>query len=171
MLLCLFIVCGNCLNADELAFSFGGGSQPGSDQHNKQLALDYFFYKNERSSRTSLSLGLGYTYIQTDAGFNKRLNVLSLNPRLTLTPVSNGQYYFFVQALGPSYISGNALGDRKQDRHFAFQARIGVGIRQQLDKNKMLLLQMSWKHLSNANLFSDNDGIDIPFVFSLGIYY
>ena len=168
---CLLLVYENNLYADQLTFSFGEGYQPESNQHNKQLAVDYFFYEIERSSRTRLSLGVGFTHIETDARFNKRLNALSLNPRLTLTPVSNNRYYFFVQALGPSYISSNSLGDRKQDKHFTFQAGIGGGIRQPLDQNKTLLLEVSWKHLSNANLFSDNDGIDVPFVLSLGIHY
>ncbi len=33
------------------------------------------------------------------------------------------------------------------------------------------MLQVSFKHFSNANWFSDNDGIDIPFVLTFGYSY
>jgi hypothetical protein len=92
---------------------------------------------------------------------------------LTLRPVrqSLAGYYFFVRALGPTYISSNTLGERKQDNHFAFQAQIGFGYEKKMASGSTMLLQLSWKHFSNANLFSDNDGIDIPFVLSMGIRF
>ena len=156
--------------ADEIIFALGAGSQPGADQQNKQFSLDYIFADWIRSPRTTLSLGVGYSQLKSDTDTNAGLKVFSVFPQLTLTPASENlsNYYFFVRALGPSYISENAFGERKQDNHFTFHAQVGVGFKKDISIDESILIQVSWKHFSNANLFSDNDGIDIPLVVSIG---
>ncbi len=32
-------------------------------------------------------------------------------------------------------------------------------------------IALSWKHFSNADLFDDNDGIDLPVVLNVGIKF
>ena len=157
----------------EVFVSLGTGPQHNTGQHNSQFALDHNFYELRRSPRSGLSLGAGYTRLWTDADTDRNIDVISLYPQLTLWPVHNSLqgYYFFVRALGPSYLSANNLGKRQQAEHFAFQAQVGIGYRKQLAANNAVLMQVSWKHFSNANLFDDNDGIDIPFVVSLGFAY
>lgn len=169
ILLC-FLVGTQPADADEIAFALGAGSQPGADQQNKQVSLDYTFADWFRSPRSTLSLGIGYTQLKSDTDTNRRLKVFSIFPQLTLTPASEGlkNYYFFVRALGPSYISENTFGERKQDNHFAFQAQVGVGFKKDISIDESISIQVSWKHFSNANLFSDNDGIDIPLAVSIG---
>jgi len=156
--------------ANDLLLSWGTGSQPNSSQRNNQVSLDYDFLQFQRSSRTTLSLGVGFSHLTTDARINKSINAISVYPQLTLYPVSEPlrDFYFFVRALGPTILSSNSLGEREQDNHFAFQAQVGIGRLNKLSNGSTLLLQLSWKHISNANLFNDNDGIDLPFVLSLG---
>lgn len=156
---------------NELFISGGTGRQLDSDQHNSQFAIDYNFHHFQRSARSGFTLGMGYTRLRTDAAINTTINAYSLYPQLTLWPVSQRLpgAYFFVRALGPTYLDENRLGDRQQANHFAFQSQVGVGLRRPLYGNSKMMLQVSWKHFSNANLFDENDGIDVPFVFAFGV--
>jgi len=159
-----------CALADQIILSYGAGPQPESNQKNRLLSIDYSFYEKVRSVRSKLSFGASYIRLKTNTDDNSNLEVFSVYPQLTLTPVNKilRGSYFFVRALGPSYISHNQLGSRQQTNNFAFQAQVGVGYRVILAKRNTLLLQLSWKHFSNASLFEPNDGIDIPVVFSFG---
>ena len=161
------------VQAKELLVSWGKGAQPGADQHNTLVALDFAFYNFKRSARSSLSVGVSYMKFTTDTAANREIEVFSIYPQLTLRPKNPvmQDLFFFVRALGPSYISQNDLGEREQAKHFAFQAQVGIGYIWRKGDNKEFLLQLSWKHLSNANLFSDNDGIDLPFVLSTGFRF
>jgi hypothetical protein len=158
---------------DELYVSWGTGPQHNKHQHNSQAALDYNFYLFRFSERRGISLGMGYTRLWTDFATDREIHAFSLYPQLTLWPVRESlrNSYFFVRALGPTYLSDNRLGRRQQAENFAFQAQVGVGYRKQLNADKTVMLQVSFKHFSNANLFSDNDGIDIPFVLTFGLSY
>ena len=158
---------------DEVYAAWGTGPQHKRHQHNSQVALDYNFYRFNRSARQTFSLGMGYTRLWTDAATDRSIKAFSLYPQLTLWPVRESLRgtYFFVRALGPTYISDNRLGSRQQAEHFAFQAQVGVGYRKQLSDDKALMTQVSFKHFSNANWFSDNDGIDIPFVLTFGLSF
>ena len=156
-----------------ILLSLGTGPQPDSSQKNSLLAVDYEFWQLDISSRRRLSIGVSYTGIRTNANRNSSLEAISIYPQLTLFPVSEHfeDYYFFVRALGPTYISKNSLGDRNQSKNLTFQAQVGVGRELSLENGRSLLMQISWKHFSNANIFSDNDGIDIPVTFTLGYQF
>lgn len=158
---------------DEVYVSWGTGPQHNKHQHNSQVALDYNFYMFRFSARRGISLGMGYTRLWTNLATDREIRALSFYPQLTLWPVRESlrNTYFFVRALGPTYLSENRLGRRQQAENFAFQAQVGVGYRKQLNADKTLMLQVSFKHFSNANLFNDNDGIDIPFVLTFGLSY
>lgn len=158
---------------DEVYVSWGTGPQHNKHQHNSQVALDYNFYMFRFSPRRGISLGMGYTRLWTDLAADREIKAFSFYPQLTLWPVRESlrNTYFFVRALGPTYLSENRLGRRQQAENFAFQAQVGVGYRKQLNADKTLMLQVSFKHFSNANLFSTNDGIDIPFLLTLGLSY
>jgi lipid A 3-O-deacylase len=161
----------------ELIVSAGGGPQPGADQTNRTTGLDFSFWRWERSSRQHLLIGASLTRVTTDTTGFGSIRAISIYPQLNLYPRrrSWGQPYFFVRALGPSYISDNRLGTRLQSRHFAFQAQVGVGI--YIDHGGddsdgvQTIVSLSWKHFSNADLFSDNDGIDVPLVLNIGVRF
>src|SRR5699024_3632260 len=132
------------------------GPQHKRHQHNSQASVDYNFYRFNRSARQTFSLGMGYTRLWTDAATDRSIKAFSFYPQLTLWPVRESLRgtYFFVRALGPTYISDNRLGSRQHAEHFAFQAQVGVGYRKQLSDDKALMTQVSFKHFSNANWFS-----------------
>lgn len=175
LLLYSFVImaCSSAM-ADELLLSAGAGKQISANQDNELLALDYNFHSIERSARSTLSFGLSYTSLTTNTAIgNDKVEIYSLYPQLTLYPTKDSMQnmFFFVRALGPSYLSHNQFGERQQDHHFTFQAQVGIGYEKKIDTQQSMIFQLSWKHFSNANLFSDNDGIDIPLVFTLGIKY
>ncbi len=174
--------------ADELHFNLGGGPQLGSDavdnggsQINHTAGIDYSFYRHDRSSRSSFIIGASYTYMGANSNEFDRIHALSIYPQLSMYPTSeswvhslvpgDGQPFFYVRALGPSYISANRLGDRSQANHFAFQAQIGIGVMYELENDRQAIVSFAWKHFSNANLFSENDGIDLPVVLNIGVQF
>ena len=173
--------------ADELHVNFGGGPQLGSDgrgggsQVNHTAGIDYSFYRKDRSPRSSFIIGVSYTYMGTNSTEFDRIHALTIYPQLSMYPTpeswvhslvpGDGKPFFYVRALGPSYISANRLGDRRQANHFAFQAQVGVGALYQLKNDRLLSVSLAWKHFSNANLFSEDDGIDLPLVLSFGVRF
>ncbi len=163
---------------DELLVTFGQGPQPDASQDNETLGVDYRFYRYMRSERQYIDVGVSYTYLRTDTATNRRLHALSIYPQITLVPAKTSRIaahspawaepFFFVRALGPSYITENTFGERKQSHHFAFQAQVGVGVVLNPGRRARTVLTVSWKHFSNANLYRNNDGIDVPLVIQVG---
>ena len=150
----------------------GGGPQPnGKGQTNLSAGMDYSFAKWVRSYRQQMLFGVSATYLAADSDDNEEIWAISLYPQLTLyAPIKEyGQPYFFVRALGPSYISSNSLGNRQQAEHFSFQAQVGVGLYIPTASDEKIIAAVSFKHFSNANIFSENDGIDLPVMLNLGM--
>ena len=169
--LSIFVTLSLPISADELTFFRGTGPQQhDSTQENDGWGADYSFYKIVRSKHSELSFGIGYTRMTNDSERNNALYAISLYPQLTLFPSIKVALnpFFFVRALGPSYISENQFGLRSQDNNFSFQAQVGVGIRPYLTKRQQVKIMFSWKHFSNANLFKNNESFDLPFTLSIG---
>jgi hypothetical protein len=164
---------------NELQITAGGGPQDGSSQSHKSVGVDYSFFRHIRSRRQHLQIGASYTYIEADTDQHDTMHAISIYPQLSLYPTAEGRFaqlfppwadpFFFVRALGPTYISTNQLGDREQANNFAFQAQVGVGLLLNYGSGRRGIVSLSWKHFSNANLFDDNDGIDLPVVLSIGL--
>tara|TARA_B100001245_G_C22739375_1_gene358549 strand:+ start:163 stop:756 length:594 start_codon:yes stop_codon:yes gene_type:complete len=177
----LLICFSTSILANDLILTLGGGKQPDSNQENKTASLDFNFFEYKRSDRQTINIGISYTQIKTDFETSKKIQAISIYPQLTLFPPENSWLsnqvskttipYFFVRALGPTYLNNNTLGDREQSRNFTFQAQVGLGVLFKTKSNKENFLFLSWKHFSNANLFSKNDGFDFPIVIGLGLKF
>ena len=185
------LCCSPAATATELTFNIGGGPQFGSDsssgdsgdssQINKTVGVDFSFFRHTRSPRSSIRIGASYTYMRANSDEFNEIHALSIYPELTMYPSEeswirsimpgSSEPFFYVRALGPSYISANRLGDRKQAENFAFQAQVGVGALVKMKDERELVIAVSWKHFSNANLFEDNDGIDLPIVLNVGVRF
>lgn len=159
--------------------SLGGGPQGASDQSHRSLGVDLNVYQHQGTVRREISIGVGYTYINSNSGGNHVLHAVSVYPQLQLTPVDKTRFtrflpegaepYFLVRFLAPSYMSERSLGNRQQENHFTFQAGFGVGFRIAGGSGRDQHLTLMWKHFSNANLYDENDGIDVPLVLSFGM--
>ena len=168
-------------HANSLFINIGGGPQVSGDQTHLSGGIDYEFWQHQRSARQMFTIGASYTYLQSNQGPNQKLHAVSIYPQLTLTPANNPPFtgwlpegstpYFFVRALGPTFISEATIGEREQHNHFTFQAGFGVGVKFTSARGAEHDLRLAWKHFSNANLYSTNDGIDIPIVLSFGMSF
>ena len=177
----LLICFSSSILANDLILTLGGGKQPDSNQENKTFGLDYNFFEYTRSNRQTVSIGVSYTQLKTNFDTDRKSWAISIYPQLTLFPSEDSWLfnqalktttpYFFVRALGPTYLNNNTLGDREQSRNFTFQAQVGLGILFKTKSNKENFLFLSWKHFSNANLFSKNDGFDFPVVIGFGLKF
>ena len=174
------LVCSTAA-ADELILSVGGGPQTGSDQTNTTFGIDYSFARHIRSPRQHVLFGVSYTYMGSDSMTYENMYAVSIYPQLSFFPSDNSKIYsimpawaepfFYVRALAPSYISANRLGDRQQAHNFSFQAQIGIGVTIKNSDDTEAIIALSWKHFSNARMFDDNDGIDLPLVLNFGLRF
>lgn len=153
--------------ADQLLVNGGAGPQPGASQQNHSFGMDFTFWSHARSYRQEFLIGVGYSYLATDTVDNAQVSIWSIFPQLNLyAPERSGVMpFFFVRALGPSYLNSRKYGEREQAKNFAFQAQVGVGL--VFGDEKDWSLSVSYKHFSNAGLSSPNDGFDIPVVISI----
>lgn len=169
-MLAIGTLCASQARADDLVWlvNAGGGEQSGSEQDNRMAGADLIFFQHRRSERQELVVGVGYTDMRTDAGFNERVQALSVFPQLNLYARGNDSVrpMFFVRALGPTWLSSRHLGDREQGSSFAFQAQVGAWL--WFGKDKDWLVSLSYKHFSNAELASPNEAFDVPLLLSLG---
>lgn len=171
----------NAAYADEVLVTAGQGPQPGSNQRNETVGFDYSFYRFERSERQHVTVGVSYTRLTTNAADDGSLYAVSVYPQITLFPSATSRIaarsprwarpFFFVRALGPSYISESTLGSRRQAESFAFQAQVGVGVQLNPAADRRGVIAVSWKHFSNADLYRYNDGIDVPLVINVGMAF
>ena len=156
--------------ADDLIWmvNAGGGGQSGSTQDNRMVGADLVFFQHQRSERQEIVVGVGYTDIRTNAGFNEHVQAVSVFPQLNLYGKGNDAVrpMFFVRALGPTWLSDRFLGEREQGRRFCFQAQVGAGV--WFGKDKDWLATLSYKHFSNAETASPNDSFDVPVLLTLG---
>jgi opacity protein-like surface antigen len=177
----LVALLSSAVHADEVLVTAGRGPQPGSDQRNETVGLDYSFYRYERSARQHVTVGVSYTRLTTNAPDQSSLYAVSVYPQITFFPSATSRIaalsprwarpFFFVRALGPSYISSSTLGSRRQADSLAFQAQVGVGVQLNPGADRRGVVAVSWKHFSNADLYRDNDGIDVPLVINVGMAF
>ena len=164
LVLALTLGFSSTANADDwgihaAVLNVGGGSQIDADQDNRFIGLDVEWWQMIRSPRQTLSIGSSVAQWRTNGDGTRVINVLSIYPQLTLYyPESYGwgRAFFQVRALGPSWLSENALGERQQSRNFAFNARLAAGI---VTPNQWIV-SLSYQHISNAGWSSQNDGWD-----------
>lgn len=152
----------------QLWLNAGWGKQSNSGQYNGTWGADLLLWEYHRSEKQSLSLGFSYTHMTTNRDAHDRLEAFSFFPQFNLyaEPWRNTKPFFFLRALGASYISQTQLGTREQANHFAFQAQVGVGLIG-VGENPWRAA-LSYKHFSNGYLFSPNEGIDVPLVLTVG---
>ena len=147
-----------------MALAVGGGDQPDTDDKNELYAAELAFYQHTRSPRQQITVFVTAAKLHSSHAQNDTLWAYSIVPqisfRLPATLQTKVQLHLLLRALGPSYISHNHLGERKQAEHVSFQAMVGAGIR--FGPAYGHELNLAWRHYSNANLLKDNDGWDFP---------
>jgi hypothetical protein len=172
LLWCLALTPAYAENVMRIVVGAGHGPQWSNNtvqQDNSVIDLNFFFLETPIPGlgRSTLLLGLGYSYLWTDADINTDNHVVSLMPayRYHFPKYKNIQFFIHLAA-GPSVMSSKNLGYQEQGSTFIFNDYFGFGAR--FGKNDEWELSYTWRHLSNANLFKPNPGFDVPFYFSLG---
>lgn len=147
----------------------GGGKQLHTDeQDNRVVGIDVNLWHHPYSDIQTWSLGAGVSKLTADHGDIRELTAVSIYPQLTLKlPVTRWvKPFFFVRALGPTYLSEQGLGERKQAYFWAFQSQVGVGA--YLGDTGTWTANVSFRHYSNAGTGKPNEGIDTLMVLTLG---
>jgi hypothetical protein len=147
----------------------GGGQQLNADrQHNRIIGADANLLHHRYSDIQTWSLGVSVARLNANHGEIRELTAISVYPQLALRlpHTKTLKPYFFVRALGPTYLSARGLGERKQAYSWAFQSQVGIGAF--LSSTEDWTLNVSLRHYSNANFGNPNDGIDSIMVLALG---
>lgn len=172
LLCCLGLSPAHAENGMRFVVGAGHGRQWSNhdvQQKNSVIDLNFFFaeFPIRRLGRSTLLMGVGYSYLWTDEEINTDNHVVSLLPayRYTFSEFKGIQWFIHV-ASGPSIMSSKNLGQQEQGSKFIFNNYIGIGAR--FGKNDAWELSYTWRHLSNADLSKPNPGYDVPFYFSLG---
>ena len=172
LLWCLALSPAYAENVMRIVVGAGHGPQWSNNsvqQNNSVIDLNFFFgeFPLSKSGRSTLLMGVGYSYLWTDEDINTDTHVVSLLPayRYTFPKYKDIQWFIHV-AIGPSIMSSKNLGYQEQGSKFIFNDYIGFGAR--FGKNDEWELSYAWRHLSNADIHKPNHGFDVPFYISLG---
>lgn len=77
--------------------------------------------------------------------------------------------YIIYSIAGPTFISRRHFGPANLGENFLFQDLLGFGI--QFGKKHPVNLAAILVHYSNGDIFTSNNGFDVPIVFSLGFAF
>lgn len=168
LLLLLLSAAANGQSADLWLYAGGGKQLHTDNQHNQLYGVDVNMLHYRYSDIQTWSLGAGITKLRADNGAIRELIAVSIYPQLTLKlPTAAGiKPFFFVRALGPTYLSERGLGERRQAYSWAFQSQVGVGA--YVGETGQWTTSVSFRHYSNADTGKPNEGIDGVLVLTLG---
>ena len=158
-------------------FAIGAGYGPQwthntIQQNNALIDISLFLkeYRLPRLGNSAVLLGLGYSYLWTDADINRDSHVISLLPAYRYYFRSSKRIQLYVHlAAGPSVMSSKNLGYQEHGSVFIFNDFIGLGAR--FGRRQQWEITCTWRHLSNADFFKPNHGYDVPYSISLGYIF
>jgi len=167
-LLVFFIGAGGQGYGGELLVGGGYGEQVGRtdfDQHNAVVDVIYEFYEIDKND-FRLSLGVGVSQLWNDFD-DETVLIGSMLPTLRFFFGESTRFkpYAFVTT-GFSYMTEPGLGHQLLGGYFAFNDFFGVG--SYIGPERKWSAGICWRHISNADLFQPNDGIDVPFYMLVG---
>ncbi len=118
----------------------------------------------------SLDVGASYSLWKTKKNHTS-FSAISLYPifRFWLLRSSMADMYFYYSIAGPTYVSQKYLDDKDTGKQFTFQDYMGIGFF--LGKSHRINMDFKIAHYSNGNLFSQNVGVAVPIVWSLGFAF
>ena len=93
---------------------------------------------------------------------------MSLFPAVKFWPIRSNKidFYLTLGIAGPTYLSKKIIDDCDTGEHFTFYDFLGLGAF--IGKNKRLNVNVQVAHYSNGNIFTENAGIRIPMIISIG---
>jgi len=135
----------------------------GSGDHSSdgyEIALLDDFDKTWFDSRVRGQWQLTLSNWDFDDGADDDLQVVSIGSVFIydFKQRSNGLQPYIDYSLGLAYVSETKVGGDDLGIHFQFDNRISLGVRFGSDQRHDL--SVSFRHISNASLGSDNDGFD-----------
>ncbi len=110
----------------------------------------------------------GYGYWRTNsATCEKQLSTYSVAPYFRYYWIKTCKISPYVEAsIGLSYLSRTRFARKNDGEHFAFQDQIGVGAA--FGAERRFYATLTGMHYSNGSLSSNNSGITIPLLLTIG---
>lgn len=137
----------------------GGSGDHSSDGY--EIALLGDIDKTWFDGKVRAQWQLSFSDWDFDDGPNDDLQVISAAPVFIydFNERSNGLQAYIDYSIGFAYVSETKIDNDDLGMHFQFDNRIGLGVRFGPDQRHDL--SISYRHISNAGLDSDNDGYDV----------
>jgi hypothetical protein len=152
----------------ELMLGAGYGEQVGNNASQKNGVLDIFYnFYTKDFGNLEFSLGAGGSYVWTEGREDDHLLIATLLPSIRYHFNTKTAFHPFIfLGAGPSIMSDEDLGYQESGGRFTFNDFVGIGMR--FGAEQQWTMQYCYRHISNAGVYTPNDGFDIPFCFMVG---
>jgi hypothetical protein len=115
----------------------------------------------------SLDWGTSVTYFKTYAGSPVWAVSVFPNIRFYLLRTKGMDLYTNYSVIGPTYISASTIDGIKTGTSFTYQDFMGFGVF--FGSSRQYNFDVKIMHYSNGNIFTENAGVAIPLLFSIGL--
>ena len=154
----LFVISTNLYALDGVRIA-GGTGDHSSDGY--EIALLGDIDKTWFDGRVRAQWQLSFSDWDFDEGPNDDMQIISLAPVFIYDfwDRPNGFQPYIDYSIGFAYVSETKIDENDLGMHFQFDNRVGLGVR--FGRDQRHDLSVSYRHISNAGLDSDNDGYDV----------
>jgi opacity protein-like surface antigen len=155
-----------------VTIGYGYAKELGESYINKGFLLDMTLYKIQADSKLDFSLKASTAYWKAGTTDNNTLFTagIGIGARAYFTRTAWISPYIHA-SISPSYISAKKFGNKEQGSHFVFQDTFGFGVEIGPPNGNKIDINYMFIHYSNANLFTPNNGYDIPAVVNIGYLF
>lgn len=115
----------------------------------------------------SLDWGASATYFKSYAGSPVWAVSVFPNIRFYLFRTRDFDFYTNYSVIGPTYISASTIDGIKTGTSFTYQDFMGFGVF--FGSSRQYNFDVKIMHYSNGNIFTENAGVAIPLLFSVGL--
>lgn len=132
------------------------------------------YYVSLQQPGTSLaslvSLNWGWSFAHYNMGHDKSAWSVTMYPELRFWLYHDGMVKpTAVFSIGPGYISDSHLGGAKLGSRFIFQSYAGLGV--EVGQKHIFTFMLRYMHYTNFGIFKNNDGFDVPLMFTVGYQF
>lgn len=164
----------------EISVGYGFGKEIEEDYNNHGFMISGKFYKfRPLDERLILTIDGTVSHWHASSEHHKDLTTVALAPNFRA--YFGDPYYlprmnctsirpYLGVSVGPTYLSSQIYGERKQGSHLALQSTLEVGT-EWGKPNSSIDLNLHLAHYCNAGLAKPNQGINILYILSIGYQF
>lgn len=136
-----------------------GSGESSTDAYQVSLLSD--FGQRLFKDRISLHWEFGYSHWSSSKGPEKNVDVINISPvfRYDFDSTERGCVPYVSYSVGLAYLTETRIADKRLGMHVQFDNKLDFGVR--FGNGQRHDLAIGVRHVSNAGLDSDNEGLDV----------